>query len=83
MSRGASTTTSGGSCRASYVKCGVLGRVFFGFNHKIMINVSESPSSIIVTKNLWYARILVRDWLCKGKTHHPQCTLPKVSCIVV
>jgi hypothetical protein len=21
--------------------------------------------------------------LCKGKTHHPQCTLPKVSCIVV
>jgi len=25
----------------------------------------------------------VRDWLCKGKTDHPQCTLPKVSCIVV
>jgi hypothetical protein len=37
----------------------------------------------MVTRNLWSARVWVRDWLCKGKTHHPQCTLPKVSCIVV
>ena len=40
-------------------------------------------SSIMVTRNLWSVRVWVRDWLCKGKTHHPQCTLPKVSCIVV
>ena len=64
------------------VRCGVLGR-FFGFNHKIMIKVQKSPPSITVTRNLWSARVWVRDWLCKGKTHHPQCTLPKVSCIVV
>ena len=37
----------------------------------------------MVTRNLWSARVWVRDWLCKGKTHHPQCTLPKVRCIVV
>jgi hypothetical protein len=37
----------------------------------------------MVTRNLWSARVWVRDWLCKGKMHHPQCTLPKVSCIVV
>jgi len=37
----------------------------------------------MVTRNLWSARVWVRDWLCKEKTHHPQCTLPKVSCIVV
>jgi hypothetical protein len=34
----------------------VLGR-FFGFNHKIMIKVQESPPSIMVTKNLWFARV--------------------------
>ena len=72
----------GGSCRASCVKCCVLGRVF-GFNHKIMINVQESPPRIMVSRNLWSARVWVRDWLCNGKTHHPHCTLPKVSCIVV
>jgi hypothetical protein len=49
---------------------------------KIMINFLESPPSIMVTRNLWSARVWVRDWLCKGKTHHPQCTLPKISCIV-
>jgi len=38
------------------VRCGVLGR-FFGFNHKIMIKVQESPPSIMVTKNLWFARV--------------------------
>ena len=69
------------SCLLCEVCC-VLGR-FFGFNYKIMIKVQESPPSIMVTRNLWSARVWVRDWLCKGKTHHPQCTLPKVSCIVV
>ena len=64
------------------VKCDVLGR-FFGFNHKIMIKVQESPPSIMVTRNLWSARVWVRDWLCKGKTYHAQRSLPKVSCIVV
>jgi hypothetical protein len=59
-----------------------VGKVF-GFNHKIMLNVQESPPSITITRNLWTARAWVRDWLCKGNTHHPQCTLPKVSFIVV
>jgi hypothetical protein len=65
------------------VLCCVGKRKGFGFNHKIMINVQESPPSIIVTRNLWSTRVWVRDWLCKGNTFHPQCTLPKVSCIVV
>ena len=64
------------------VWCVVFGKVF-RFNHKIMINIRESPPSIMVTRNLRSARVWVRDWLCKGKTHHPQCTLPRVSCIVV
>jgi hypothetical protein len=38
------------------VKCDVLGR-FFGFNHKIMIKVQESPPNIMVTRNLWSARV--------------------------
>jgi hypothetical protein len=62
--------------------CVCVGKVF-RFNHIIMINVQESPPSIMVTRNLWSARVWVRDWLCKGKTRHPQCTLPKVGCIVV
>jgi hypothetical protein len=49
----------------------------------VLLGSLESPPSIMVTRNLWSARVWVRDWLCKGKTHHPQCTLPKVSCIVV
>jgi hypothetical protein len=69
-------------CRASWCEVLCVGKGF-GFNHKIMINVQESPPSIMVTRNLWSARVWVRDWLCKGKTHHPQCTLPKVSYIVV
>jgi hypothetical protein len=77
-----SSGDDGGFRRASCVRCCVLGRVFV-FNHKIMIKVQESPPSTMVTRNLWFARFRVRDWLCKGKTHHPQCTLPKVSCIVV
>jgi len=64
------------------VRCCVLVR-FFGFNHKIMINIQESLPSIMVTRNLWSTRVWVRDWLCKGKTHHPQCTLLKIRCIVV
>jgi hypothetical protein len=42
---------------------------FFGFNYKIIINVQESPLNIMVTRNLWSARVWVRDWLCKGRTH--------------
>ena len=87
MSQGgqAEVTSSGGggdflSCLLCEVLCVGKG---FGFNYKIMINVQESLPSIMVTRNLWSARVRVRDWLCKGKTHHSQCTLPKVSCIVV
>jgi hypothetical protein len=68
------------SCLLCEVWC--VGKVF-GFNHKIMINVQELLHSIMITRNLWSARVWVRDWLCKGKTHHPQCTLPKISYIVV
>jgi hypothetical protein len=42
----------------------------FGFNHKIMIKIKESPPNIMVTRNLWFARVWVRDWLCKGNTHY-------------
>jgi len=38
------------------VRCCVLGR-FFGFNHKIMINIHESLLSIMVTRNLWSTRV--------------------------
>jgi hypothetical protein len=38
------------------VRCCALGR-FFGFNHKIMIKVQESPPSIMVTRNLWFVRV--------------------------
>ena len=48
----------------------MLGRVF-EFNHKIMINVQESPPSIMVTRNLWFVRVWERDCLCKEKTHEP------------
>jgi len=81
--RGATSSgDGGGSYRASWWEVLCVGKGF-GFNNKIMIKVQESPPSIMVTRNLWSARVWVRDWLCKGKTHHPQCTLPKVSCIVV
>jgi len=33
----------------------------FGFNHKIMIKVQESPSIIMVTRNLWFVRVWVRE----------------------
>ena len=82
MSIATSSSDGGGSCCASCVRCGVLGRVF-GFNHKIMIIVQESPPSIMVARNLWSARVWVSDWLRNGETHHPYCTLPKVSCIVI
>jgi len=50
---------------------------------KLLLMFKSRQPSIMVTRNLWSARVWVRDWLCKGKTHHLQCTLPKVSCIVV
>ena len=82
--RGATSSgDGGGSCHASSVRCVVCWEGSCRFNHKIMIKVQESPPSIMVTRNLWSVRVWVRDWLCKRKTHHPQCTLPKVSCIVV
>jgi hypothetical protein len=71
--RSADATSFGdgrGFCRASCVRCCVL-EIGFGFNHKIIINVQESSPSIMVTRNLWSGRVWVRDWLCKGKTHHP------------
>jgi len=51
-----SSSDGRGSCCASYVRCCVLGRVF-GFNHKIMINVQESPPNIMVTRNLCSAKV--------------------------
>jgi hypothetical protein len=60
----------------------LLGRVF-KFNHKIMIKIQESPPNTMVTRNLWSVRVWVRDSLYTGKTHHIQCTLPKINCIVV
>jgi hypothetical protein len=51
-----SSGDGGGFCRSFYVRCGVLGR-FFGFNHKIIIKVQKSPPSIMVTMNLWSARV--------------------------
>jgi hypothetical protein len=36
--------------------CVLLGRVF-GFNHKIMIKVQESPPSIMDIRNLWSVRV--------------------------
>jgi hypothetical protein len=60
LSRGGSVAMSsgdgGGSCYASCVRCGVLGRVF-RFNHKIMINVQKTSPSIMVARNLWSARV--------------------------
>jgi hypothetical protein len=32
--------------------CVCVGKSFFGFNHKIMIKVQESPPSIMVIRNL-------------------------------
>jgi hypothetical protein len=57
--------------------------IIYYFLFVVLLGSLESPPSIMVTRNLWSTRVWVRDWLCKGKTHHPQCTLPKVSCIVV
>jgi hypothetical protein len=33
------------------------GHEFFRFNHKIIIKVKESPPSIMVTGNIWSARV--------------------------
>jgi len=49
-------------------------KISFGFNHKAMIKV---------TRNIWSVRVWVRDWLYKGKTHHPQFILSKVSYIII
>jgi hypothetical protein len=64
------------------MKCCVLERVL-DLIIKLWLMFGSRHLGIMVTRNLWSARVWVRDWLCKGKTHHPQCTLPKVSCIVV
>jgi hypothetical protein len=44
-------------CCASSARCVCVLERVFGFNHKIMINVQESPPSIMVTRNLWSARV--------------------------
>jgi len=64
-------------------RCLLLLRRIFGFNHKIMVKVYKSPPNIMITRNLWSTRVWVRDWLCKEKMYHSQCTLPKVSCIAI
>jgi hypothetical protein len=33
------------------------GHEFFRFNDKIMIKLQESPPSIMVTRNIWSARV--------------------------
>jgi len=43
----------------------------FGFNHKIIIKDQESLPSIMVNRNLWFARVPVRDWLYEGMIHYP------------
>jgi hypothetical protein len=56
--RGATSSgDDGGSCRASSVRCVVCWEGSFRFNHKIMIKVQESSPSIMVTRNLWSARV--------------------------
>jgi len=85
LSRGRAATSSSddrGFCRASYVRCCVF-EIVLDLIVNIMINVQESLLSIMITRNLWSTRVWVRDWLCRGKRRHPQCTLSKVSCIVV
>ena len=56
----------------------------FGYNHKLMIIRFRSRHLVLwLLGNLWYLRVWVKDLLCKEKIYHPQCTLPKVNCIVV
>jgi hypothetical protein len=56
----------------------------FGYNHKFMIIRFRSRHlALWLLGNLWYLRVWVKDLLCKEKIYHPQCTLPKVNCIVV
>jgi hypothetical protein len=63
----------------SHVKIRAASAGDFFFIIGVLLGSMESPPSIMVTRNLWSVRVWVRDWLCKGKTHHPQCTLPKVT----
>jgi len=49
-----------------YVKMG------FGYNHKIMIIRLMSRHLVLcLLRNIWSARVQVRDWLCKGKINYP------------
>jgi hypothetical protein len=61
-----------------------VGKESFEFNHKIMIIRFKSRHIILrLLGNIMVYESSVRDWLCKGKTHHLQCTLPKIGFIIV
>jgi hypothetical protein len=52
------------------MRCCVLERVL-DLIIKLWLMFGSRHLGIMVTRNLWSARVWVRDWLCKGKTHHP------------
>jgi hypothetical protein len=59
-------------------------KISFCFNHKIIIMKFRSRHLVLwLLGNLWSTRVWVKDWLCKEKMHHPQCTLLKIGYIVV
>jgi hypothetical protein len=83
---GAMSSGDGGGSLTCLLVWGVLcvGKVFLDLIIKLWLRFrSRHLVLYMVTRNLWSARVCVRDWLCKGKMHHPQCTLPKINCIVV
>jgi len=45
--------------------------------------VQESPPNIMVTRKPMVCESLSKQLVVQGKDASPQCTLPKVSCIVV
>jgi len=56
----------------------------FGYIHKIIIIKFKSHHLVLrLLRNVWSTRVWVGDWFCKGKTHHPQCTLQELNYIVV
>jgi hypothetical protein len=72
------------TCFSCLLKGGVGKGKSFLYNHKVMVIKFKSRHIILwLLGNLWPAKVRVRDWLCKEKTHHPMCTLPKVSYIIV
>jgi hypothetical protein len=62
----------------------VVGKeMFFNLIIKLWLRFMSHHLVLWLLGTLWSARVWVRDWLCKGKMHHSQCTLPKINYIVV